>query len=282
MRGGRGLAALFSVGLCATSTTTTSGLQAKEANAASIREDRSLASAFSAESCVGTVAVYDLAKGVITVFDKKRALKRFTPASTFKVANSLIALDCGAVKDEHEIIPYGGKPQPFEAWQHDMSMADAIKVSNVAVYQEVARRVGRERMARGVAKLNYGNEQIGDVVDMFWLRGPLAISAVEQVQFLARLAQGKLPLGEDKQAIVRSIMRQKPDDDSVRSRSVIYAKTGWATNTTPNIGWWVGFVEKEGKIYTFAVNIDMAGSGDIARRQAVGKAVLTRLGILEK
>lgn len=238
-----------------------------------IKEDSSLGSAFESEKCVGTIAVYDVRKNVITVFDKKRALKRFSPASTFKIANSLIALDCGAVKDVNEVIPYGGKPQPFEAWQHDMNMTDAIKISNVAVYKEVARRVGLERMREGVRKLHYGNEQIGDVVDNFWLKEPLAISAVEQVKFVARLAQDELPLKKSTQAAVRGIMRQ--------AEPGLYAKTGWVAHSNPAIGWWVGFVEKAGDIYSFAVNIDMAGNDDIAKRAAVGKRVLKRMGILD-
>jgi beta-lactamase class D len=66
-------------------------------------------------------------------FTIARAERRMRPASTFKIVNSLIALETGAVKDENEIIPYGGKPQPIKAWEHDMSMRDAIRISNVAI-----------------------------------------------------------------------------------------------------------------------------------------------------
>jgi len=65
------------------------------------------------------------------------------PASTFKIANTIIALETGVVKDENEIIPYGGRP--FKHWEKDMSMREAIALSAVPIYQELARRIGLER-----------------------------------------------------------------------------------------------------------------------------------------
>ena len=70
-----------------------------------------------------------------------------------KVANSLIGLSTGAVRSADEVLPYGGKPQRFKAWEHDMSLRDAIKASNVPVYQELARRIGLERMRANVSRL---------------------------------------------------------------------------------------------------------------------------------
>ena len=73
-----------------------------------------------------------------------------------------------------------------------MSLHDAIRISNVPVYQELARRIGLDRMSENLALLDYGNEDTGTIVDMFWLQGPLKISALEQAKFLARLAQERL------------------------------------------------------------------------------------------
>jgi beta-lactamase class D len=139
------------------------------------------------------------------VWDEARAKKRFTPTSTFKIANSLIGLDVGAVKDVDEVLPYGGKPQPRKEWERDMGLREAIKISNVAIYQELARRIGIERMREGVRRLDYGNMEIGNVVDRFWLVGPLAISAVEQAEFLYRLTKGSFPVDPKVLAAVKEI-----------------------------------------------------------------------------
>lgn len=233
-----------------------------------------LASVFAAHGTPGTFVLYDAADGRLTVVDRKRAERRYVPASTFKIPNSLIALETGAVKDEREVIPYGGKPQPFESWERDMDLRDAIRASNVPVYQEVARRIGHARMKAHVDRLAYGNRDIGAVVDRFWLDGPLAISAVEQARFVARLAQGTLPLSARSQEVVRGILRQEGEPN-------LYAKTGWARGVAPvDVGWWVGWVERDGKVYAFALNIDMASPDDTPKRIAIGRALLSRLGVL--
>ncbi|MES2922840.1 MAG: penicillin-binding transpeptidase domain-containing protein [Verrucomicrobiota bacterium] len=68
-----------------------------------------------------------------------------------------------------------------------------MKVSNVAVFHQVARRIGVERIRVKWGEFDYGNEEIGgDIGKRFWLSGPLRISAMGQVEFLAKLAKGRL------------------------------------------------------------------------------------------
>src|SRR5690242_12595267 len=121
--------------------------------AAPLKEKPEFATAFEEAGVKGTFAMLDPEKDTIYVHNAARAEQRFVPASTFKIANSLIGLDCGAVANVEEILPYGGKPQFLKAWEKDMSLRDAIRISNVPVYQELARRIGPERMAAGVKKL---------------------------------------------------------------------------------------------------------------------------------
>jgi beta-lactamase class D len=135
----------------------------------------------------GTFVVLDVKANRLIGHDESRAKQRFTPASTFKIPNTLIGLATGAMPSVDEVLPYGGKLQRNKAWEQDMSLREAIKISNVPIYKALARRIGKDRMQESVNALDYGNKQIGDVIDNFWLVGPLAISAVEQTQFLARL-----------------------------------------------------------------------------------------------
>jgi beta-lactamase class D len=250
-------------------------LNAGVARADDILERPDLVSVFQEQGAVGTFALYAAAADRTTVVDRQRAEARFAPASTFKIANSLIALETGVVHDENEIIPYGGKPQPIKAWEKDMGLREAIKVSNVPVYQEIARRVGMARYEQWLAGLDYGNRQLGTVVDRFWLDGPLAISAVEQARFAARLGQGTLPASERAQAIVRDILQLETVDGAV-----LFGKTGWLTSHSPKIGWWVGWIERNGEVVAFALNIDMATVDDAPKRIAIGKALLVKLGVL--
>ena len=222
----------------------------------------------------GTFVFYDVSADRLVVHNLPRAEKRFIPASTFKIPNSLIGLSTGTVENVDEVLPYGGKPQPFKSWEQDMGLRDAIKISNVPVYQELARRIRLERMRENLAAIPYGNTETGTVVDTFWLKGPLQISAIEQAKFLARLAQGTLPFPLDVQRSVREIVQLEQRDDRI-----LYGKTGWTTAPDPDIGWWVGWVTSGEFVYSFAINIDMINTGDVAKRVELGKACLKELGV---
>nr|WP_193213317.1 class D beta-lactamase [Luteolibacter marinus] len=239
-------------------------------------ESAAAAKAFEREEVSGTFVVLDVGSGQLSGHDEKRAKTRYVPASTYKIPNTLIGLQAGSVKSVDEVLPYGGKPQSFEAWEHDMSLRDAIKISCVPIYQELARRTGLEVMQAGVTKLGYGNGDIGTKVDRFWLDGPLKISAVEQVRFLARLAAGELPFPPGLQQATRDIVKLESGEGWA-----LFGKSGWENAPDPGIGWWVGWVENRGKVHAFALNMDMNGAGDAAKREALGREILAAMGLLE-
>jgi hypothetical protein len=69
--------------------------------------------------------------------------------------------------------------------------------------------------------------------------------------------------------------RPRTDSDfrlARRSRDgrVLYGKTGWRFSSTPNLG--PGWVERDGKVFAFALNIDMPVASDGPKRVAIGKA----------
>ncbi|WP_040777551.1 class D beta-lactamase [Massilia timonae] len=239
------------------------------------RDDAKIAEMFDQAGVTGTFVVHDVATGEYVGHDRQRAAIRYVPASTYKIPNSLIGLATGAVSSVDEVLPYGGGPTYLPQWARDMPLREAIRISNVPVYKELARRIGMPRMREGLRRLDYGNMDAGSVIDAFWLDGPLKISALEQTRFLGRLAQGKLPFPKAAMAAVREIVRQ---DDHAN----LYAKTGWymPDDRKNQIGWWVGWVEKDGKVYAFALNVDITDDTVAAKRVPLGKAALQALGLL--
>ncbi|MGW4498810.1 class D beta-lactamase [Micromonospora sp. NPDC004336] len=234
-----------------------------------------LASLFRQAGLRGTFVLYDVTAARVVMVDRARAERRFVPASTFKIPHSLIALETGVVRDEHEKVPYGGRPQRVAAWEQDMGLRDAVRVSNVPVFQELARRIGPEREREWLRRLGYGNGEVGAEVDAFWLRGPLAISADEQARWLARLARGELPADRGRQATVRDILRLER-----AATHTLYAKTGLTDATDPGTGWWVGWVERGDRLYCFALNVDIRTDADADKRLPLGRRLLHRLGAL--
>lgn len=234
----------------------------------------SLEAEFQQRGITGTFVRLNIATDRVTLVNELRAQKRYIPASTFKIANSLIAIETGAVKGPADVFAWDGKPALMKDWERDMTLAEAIRVSNVPVYQEIARRVGLKRYEDWLDRLGYGNANPGTMVDRFWLDGPLTISAIEQTSFLAALALQELPLSKAAQLAVKDMLLQ-----DTRDGRRLYAKTGWLTTTTPQIGWWVGWVEGDGRIDTFALNIDVRTEADLSKRKEVGLALLARLGL---
>jgi len=222
---------------------------------AQMTENPILAEQFRNANVVGTFVLLDPRTGEMTGYNEERATTRFVPASTFKIANSLIGLTVGAVQTVDEILDYGGQPQPVKEWERDMSLREAIAISNVAIYQTLARRIGLNRMAAFVEALGYGNRSIGQRVDRFWLDGPLQISAIEQVGFLAKLANHRLPVSEAAQVQTQDILlRDKGEGVS------LWAKSGWQNYPNEGVGWWVGWVNSGGINYPFALNMDMSSA----------------------
>lgn len=233
-----------------------------------------LADLFRHAEVQGSFVLYDVTADRFVGHDHSRANARFVPASTFKIAHTLIGLSTGSVTSVDTVLPYGGEPQFLPQWERDMGLREAIAMSNVAIYRELARRIGLARMQEGVNRLGYGNRRIGAVVDQFWLTGPLEISAIEQTVFLAGLAKGNLPMDARVQESVRDILLLER-----RGARSLYGKTGWENAPQPGVGWWVGWVEQDGAIHAFALNIDIHTQRDADMRIPLGKACLQALGV---
>jgi beta-lactamase class D len=196
-------------------------------------ENPQIANLFKGSQTNGAFVVYDIEKKKFTGYNYARAKTRYIPASTFKIANSLIGLVTNSVSSVDEVLPYVGPKEPFiSAWKQDMGLRQAIKISNVPIYQELARCIGLQQMKEGVVNLEYGNQEIGEKIDRFWLDGPLKISALEQIKFLTKLVQNSLPLQKKIQESVRDILMLEQGDDWK-----LYGKTGWQNAPNSGIGW---------------------------------------------
>jgi beta-lactamase class D len=216
------------------------------------------------------------ADGALTLVDAGRAATPAVPASTFKIPHTLIALETGAVAGVEEVLPYGGRDQPVDAWERDMSLREALPASNAAIYQEVARRVGIEREAQWLDRLGYGDEEVGADVERFWLDGPLEISPIAQAQWLARLADRSLPASRAAQDATAELTRIESTP-----AGTLHGKTGWRFEVAPGTGWFVGWVERpDGTVTTFALCMDTSTDEQAAQRVPIARELLATLGVL--
>jgi len=244
------------------------------------REHREWKKYFAEAHVQGSMLLYDIQHNTYEVYNLNRVKKQYLPASTYKILNSLIALETGVVKDEHETIPWDSVTRIVPAWNHTQDMKEAFQNSTVWYYQEVARRIGHERMQHFVRLAHYGNQNIGGEIDQFWLRGNLRISSEEQIQFLVRLYRNELPFSSRSTDIVKDIMINEQTDSYT-----LRAKAGWVgfgddSAYTNGIGWWVGYVERNKNAFFFALNIDIRDIKDAAARKTIVNNILTEMNIL--
>jgi beta-lactamase class D len=226
----------------------------------------------------GTFVAYDVDAYTLIASDHDRSVEPKLPASTYKIPNSLIALETGVVGDpDKDVFKWDGVKRPIEAWNKDHTLRSAIAVSAVPVYQEIARRIGQERMQKYVDLLEYGNRNIGGGIDQFWLTGDLRIDPVQQVDFLDRLRRGVLPISKRSQDLVRDILPVTQAGDAI-----IRAKSGLlgAERGQPSLGWMVGWAEKGDGRAVFALNMDCKETRHIADRMNLTQACLRDIGAI--
>src|SRR5262249_34137507 len=147
-----------------------------------------------AEEVESTFVLYDAKTHQTTVSNPKLADQAYLPFSTFKIPNTLIGLTTGVIPDERFSLKWDGRHYEIAEWNRDQDLASALKYSVVWFYQEVARRIGAERMKKYVALFQYGNGDTCCAIDEFWLRGKLRITPKQEVEFLRRMDAGQLPV----------------------------------------------------------------------------------------
>lgn len=230
------------------------------------------------QGSVGAFVVYDLNNNSYIRYNPTRCAERFFPASTYKIMNALIGLETGVIPDENYFIKWDGTKYDISSWNQANTLETAFQNSVVWYFQELARRVGREKMQYYVNAAKYGNQDISGQVDSFWLDGGLRISADEQVEFLKRLYRNDLPFSQRSMNIVKEIMVLETTDSYQLS-----GKTGSAQRVTPHEGWFVGYLGTNGDVYFFATNYettnpDGMASGDTAKN--ITRNILQSLGFL--
>ncbi len=199
---------------------------------------------------------------------------RFSPASTFKIPNTLIALDTNVVESKDTLFVWDGTDKGLQQWNSDQTLESALRVSCVWCYQEIARQVGSEKYESVLAHIDYGNHSTGSHVELFWLNGDLRISAAEQIAFLRRLYNYELPFRRDHVDVLKDIMQVETN-----AEYSLYAKSGWAT-MTPQVGWYVGFIEKGPQSWFFAMNMQVDRKEQVALRKQLTIDSLRALGII--
>lgn len=233
---------------------------------------------------VGTQGVFAMLRhrdNRLIASEESRARIAYAPASTFKIPHALIALETGVVADaDQELIRWDGQVRSIEAWNKDHTLRSAMAVSAVPVFQQIARRIGTERMKRYLDAFQYGNREVGPQIDRFWLDGPLKTTALEQIEFLDKLQRGDLPVSQRTLDLGRNII----PSEAVPGGTLRYKTGAVGIDGSPDdkaaLGWIVGYVDRGEDGAVFALNLDIHGQPDLARRLPIVKTLLSELSAI--
>ena len=207
---------------------------------------------FDSAQVKGSILIYDLVEDTYFSNDFDWNPKGNLPASTFKITNSIIALETGVVENDSSLFKWDSLPRRMKIWEQDLLFRDAFHFSCVPCYQELARKIGTERMISYLAKLNYGNMELdANTLDIFWLEGESKITQKQQIDFLKRFYQAELQISKSTEEIMKRMMLIEETEAYKLS-----GKTGWSIRNGNNNGWFVGYLETKNKTFFFAVNVE--------------------------
>ena len=227
----------------------------------------------------GCFALYDNSRGEHTVYNEKRDTTRFSPASTFKILNALIALQTGRLTDDSSMIKWDSVVRDRPEWNQNLSLYHAFRVSAVPHFQEVARMIGRDTMQKWLDSTHYGNMVIGPAVDQFWLNNSLKISNDEQVWLAKLLYFRQLPFRHSVQEEVKKMMIWENN-----TNYQLAYKTGWGKTVSGNeLGWIVGWIEENRHVYFFSMNFETADHqiDMVTVRKKILMNILTEVGFFK-
>jgi beta-lactamase class D/beta-lactamase regulating signal transducer with metallopeptidase domain len=187
--------------------------------------------------------------------------ERVTPASTFKIAISLMGFDSGVLRDEHApYLPYKpGYAAGNPLWRHGTDPAGWLRESVVWYSDQVRSRLGASAVRSYVEAFDYGNRGlpgatgVNDMVALSELSPTLRISPIEQTVFLRKLVNRSLPVSAHAYDMTARLLKV----ETFANGWEVYGKTGTANSQMPDgsedaIGWFVGWASKGGRTLVFA------------------------------
>ena len=223
----------------------------------------------------GSFVLYNSRENSWSVYDPDNARKRISPNSTYKIYDALLGLESGVISPESSVISWNGEACPFEAWEGDQDLNSAIKNSVNWYFQSIDSQLGSDSIKSFLHTIQYGNQQTGSDMDLYWTDSSLKISPLEQVELLKKFNENEFHFSPDNISAVKKALQLSSSD-----AGKFFGKTGTGRIDNRDVnGWFVGYVETSDNTYYFSVNIkaDSNASGSAAAKIAM--SVLSDLEI---
>lgn len=223
----------------------------------------------------GSFVLYDQSADRWNIYNMDHASTRVSPNSTYKIYDALLGLESGIITPEHSIFTWNGEPYPFNSWEADQDLTSAIHNSVNWYFQAIDSQAGFEAVRTFLQTINYGNQNTGTNLNLYWTDFSLKISPIEQVELLQDFYQNNFHFdSKNIQAVKKALLL------STTSSGSLYGKTGTGRVNGKDVnGWFIGYIETANNTYYFATNIQSSSDATGSQATEITESVLSNLGI---
>ncbi|WP_167856954.1 class D beta-lactamase [Hymenobacter aquaticus] len=229
----------------------------------------------------GSFLLYDQQANHFTAYDMARCNQGYLPGATFAIPNTLIGLETGVLADTSHVFAWDQVKRDNEAWNRDLRLSQAVRAECLPCMQQIAQEVGVRRYQQSLLKLKFGQMVVTpEVLTSFWMGGVSRISQFQMVNFLRFLYQEKLPPAPRNQALTKQLFQLK-----ATPQYTLYGTSGYTQRAKLTNGWFVGWLERGGNVYLFALNAEPkdgkpADEKFIEGRRAIAELILQEMTLL--
>ena len=223
----------------------------------------------------GSFVLYDQSADKWNIYNMDHASTRVSPNSTYKIYDALLGLESGIITPEHSTFTWNGEPYPFNSWEADQDLTSAIHNSVNWYFQAIDSQAGFEAVRTFLQTINYGNQNTGTNLNLYWTDFSLKISPIEQVELLQDFYQNNFHFdSKNIQAVKKALLL------STTSSGSLYGKTGTGRVNGKDVnGWFVGYIESDNNTYYFATNIQAPSNATGSQATEITETILSDFGI---
>lgn len=223
------------------------------------------------DDCEGCFVLYDPFDENWLVYNRRQAVQRVSPDSTYKIYAAIAGLEENVITPDDSLLPWNHQVYPIRQWNEDQTLSSAMKSSVNWYFNDINQRLGASTINRYIRAIGYGNEDLSGDFPSFWMESSLKISAVEQAEVLARLYRNDFGFAPENIRAVKDSLRL-----SVSGSRTLYGKTGTGRIDGEDVnGWFVGWVENSGHPLFFAVNLSADSGATGHRASEIALAILS-------
>lgn len=218
----------------------------------------------------GSFVLYDRTNDQYQIYNKELSERQISPDSTFKIYSGLFALEENIISPDSSLQKWDGTEQAFDSWNQDQTLTTAMQNSVNWYFQDLDSQSGLPTLYSYYHKISYGNCNLTGGIEQYWAESSLKISPVEQVMLLSDLLENKWNF---KKQNIDAIKNSLFISDTPVGK--LYGKTGTGSVNGQNVnGWFIGFIENNGKFYCFATNLQNSETSTGSRASEITMNIL--------